>query len=297
MHNPLGDAATGTLLPDGTVLIGTEVYHPSTGTFTDTGHAGHDYGYTATMIMDGKVFIAGGGDSDPTACFSQTELYDPATVTFAAAPRMMICRYSHTATLLPNGIALIAGGASYDAGPYQANLASVEIYDFSTSTFGWIGNMIAGRQIHTATLLPDGRVLIAGGVGAPGYSALATAEVYTPPILIPPPELLSLSGSGSGQGAIQHANTYQVVSADNPALAGEALVIYCTGLADGSVVPPQVAIGGRMAEVLWFGKTPGIVGSNQINVRVPNGIVPGSALPVRLNYIGRPSNEVTIAVR
>ena len=297
MHHSWLDGASGPLLPDGTVLIGTEVHHPFTGTFTDTGHVSYDYEYTSTLLMDGRAFIAGGGDSDPGACYSTTELYDPVAASFVAAQKMTLCRFSHTATLLPSGTVLIAGGASYDAGPYQANLASAEIYDFSTSTFGWIGNMITGRQGHRATLLPDGCVLITGGVGAPGYSILASAEVYNPPILIAPPALLSLSSNGTGQGAIQHAATYQIASADNPALSGEILVIYCTGLADGSAIPPQVAIGGRMAEVLWFGNTPGYAGLNQINVRVPNSILPGPSVSVRLNYLNRPSNEVTIGVQ
>jgi uncharacterized protein (TIGR03437 family) len=107
--------------------------------------------------------------------------------------------------------------------------------------------------------------------------------------------LLSVSPD-SRQGAILHAGTSQVASSSNPAFIGEALAIYCTGLVDGSAIPPQITIGDRAAEILYFGKAPVYDSLNQVNVRVPD-ISPGPAVPVRLTYQGRLSNEVTIGVR
>ena len=73
--------------------------------------------------------------------------------------------------------------------------------------------------------------------------------------------------------------------------------MYTTGLFEGGVIPLQVAIGGQFAEILFFGDAPGYPGYFQVNFRVPSGVAPGSAVSVRLTYIGRPSNGVTIGLQ
>jgi hypothetical protein len=194
--------------------------------------------------------------------------------------------------LLTDGSALVAGGLDY------AHLVttSAELYRPDSGTFAATGEMMAPRLFPTATLLLDGTVLLAGGMSIPGDlgSPQSSAEIYHPAITMPAPVVLSVAGS---QAAILHASTQRIVSQNQPAAAGEALEIYMTGLIDGGIIPPRAFIGGRMAEVLYFGNAPGFPGLNQINVRVPADVTPGLAVPVRMLYLDRPSNEVTIGVQ
>jgi hypothetical protein len=144
--------------------------------FSPTGNmvANHT-GPTATLLPNGKVLIAGGDFGDGDGPSPIAELFDPATGTFTATGSMTYGREQNTATLLPDGSVLIAGG--------HGNHASAELYDPVTGTFRITGSMATGRELHTATLLNDGTVLITGGDYWP--TALASAEIYTPAVVVP----------------------------------------------------------------------------------------------------------------
>jgi WD40 repeat protein len=92
---------------------------------------------------------------------------------FTATGSMTTARARHTATLLPNGKVLITGGITIWSTPTQTT-SSAEIYDPSTGMFSPTGSMTTARAGHTATLLPNGKVLIAGGAQD------RSAELYDP---------------------------------------------------------------------------------------------------------------------
>ena len=97
---------------------------------------------------------------------------------FTANGLMSTARACHSATLLPSGKVLLAGGINYPNGPTETILSSAEVFDPVLGTSMVVGSMSIGRTGHTATLLPSGKVLIAGG--AEETTQLATAELFDP---------------------------------------------------------------------------------------------------------------------
>lgn len=165
-----------------------ELYDPDTATFTPVGSmAAVRYVHTATLLPNGTVLVAGGYGSTGQS-LATAEIFDPATNAFAPAGDMARPRGGHTATLLPNEQVLLAGGFySGSASPNGGMLASAELYDWTTNTFVATGGLTGLRGYHTATLLPSGEVLLAGGITAVQTSGgtwsteqVATAELYDP---------------------------------------------------------------------------------------------------------------------
>src|SRR5712671_708324 len=133
-------------------------------------------------LNDGRVLICGGtSNAKVGGVLSSAELYDSNTRRFIPTGAMTVARMGQTITMLRDGRVLITGGARNIG--FRSELASAEIYDPSTGTFATTGSMRTPRKGHTATMLRDGRVLIAGGGrgGMPGgYISYDTAELYDP---------------------------------------------------------------------------------------------------------------------
>ena len=134
------------------------------------------YAHTATLLQNGLVLVAGGIELHFNA-HASAELYDPASRTWTATGSLDSKRYLHTATLLQNGMVLIVGG--FDTPDGGIISARAELYDPASGTWTSTGSLDTARYAHTATLLPNGMVLVAGGVGNTN-PWLASAELYDP---------------------------------------------------------------------------------------------------------------------
>jgi Galactose oxidase, central domain len=132
----------------------------------------------AIQLLNRKVLVeAGSVEGDAGLIDSPSaELYDPSTGTWTLTGNLNRRRFLHTATLLPDGKVLVAAGADIDGGGYFP-IASAELYDPATGTWTLTRPLNNRRFSHTATLLPNGKVLVVGGSNNVG---LTSAELYDP---------------------------------------------------------------------------------------------------------------------
>lgn len=274
-----------------------EVFDPATNTFTSLPTQSFQWlpEVAGVQLASGLVLFTGGNDGLGASTFAG--LYDPNSGLVTPTGSLNTARTDQTVVLLPDGTALVAGGQVLGLNVANRGVSSAEIFDPASGTFNPTGDMPAGAFGQTATVLLDGTVLMAGGYGpGSGPSPPGSNSIYHPNKLVPAPAL-PLSGDGTRQGAIWNASTGQIVSAQNPAAAGDVLSTYTTSLIEGGVIPPYVTVGGVLGKVLFFGDAPGYPGYFQVNFQVPSGVMTGNAVSVRLIYFGRASNAVTIALR
>jgi hypothetical protein len=194
---PIAAGPAAAVLNDGRILIAgytpttgrasatVAIYNPATGAWTTAGNLLQSRtGHTATTLTDGRVLIAGGKIASPGGALSLTgslELFNPSTGTSTAVigTGLAIPRSGHAAARLPDGRVLFVGGTN--------NLGTLDIAEIYTpgidpapgTVVQATGQMSAQRSNPSATLLPDGRVLVAGGRNNTGTD-LTTAEIFDP---------------------------------------------------------------------------------------------------------------------
>ncbi|MBI5631159.1 MAG: fibronectin type III domain-containing protein [Elusimicrobia bacterium] len=197
-------AHTSTLLPDGNILVvggmtapgdlttaltGVQISLERQNDFLDaTAMAVARASHTATMLPTGQVLIVGGVNSGGVR--TDAVVFDPSQNCWSASMAMTEVngRFNHTATLLKTGKVLVCGG---QRGSGAMN-SSCELYNAPTNpsftcggafgSFSATGSLASARSLHTSTLLPDGRVFLAGGWDPNNatYPYLVTTEIYNP---------------------------------------------------------------------------------------------------------------------
>lgn len=154
-----------------------EIYDPQTGTARVIGSLRSAvFGHTATTLADGRVVVIGGHNG--SGVYRTVDIFDPDSGTWMPSDDAPASEYQHSATLLADGRILVAGGRLQSS----AVVASSAVFDPRAARgqmWAAAGDLMTARAGHTATLLPSGQVLVAGGYGA-ASNTLQSAELFLP---------------------------------------------------------------------------------------------------------------------
>jgi hypothetical protein len=166
---------------------------------------GDRYYGSSTVYGTGKILMAGGGGGGnaagggssipPTATCEVIDLMQP-NPKWRRVGSMRWARRHMNATVLPDGKTLVTGGSSAPNNDARQAVYAAEMWDPATEKWTTMASMRVPRMYHsTALLLPDGRVLSAGGGRPPARAAssYSNCEIYSPPYLFrgPRPEIRS----------------------------------------------------------------------------------------------------------
>lgn len=150
-------------------------------------------------LRDGRVLIVG-GENDSGVAVNSAEIYNPRTGRWTLTSSMINARVNPTATLLKNGKVLIVGG--YSVNSDCCALSSAEIFDPRKSSFTATGFMAVARRNHTANLLSNGRVLVAGGYNGQDGNTDGSGNVNAPELYDP------ITGTFDATGNMSSARRY-----------------------------------------------------------------------------------------
>lgn len=131
-----------------------------------------DSGNTSTLLRDGRILVVSGYNA-------VAALYDPQSNRWSPTNSLSEpLQVPHTANLLTNGKVLVLGGCAQRPGFGCSRYAVPQLFDPAKNTWSPAAPMPRGREAYSATVLPDGLVLVAGGYG-PQW-VVASADLYDP---------------------------------------------------------------------------------------------------------------------
>lgn len=216
---------TGGVDGTGVVTTSCEIYDPIANTFTPVAPLlGLRAGHAAATLPNGRVMVVGGTTNftDLTtaigAALNSTELYDPATNTWAAGPNIGGRRLVPALTRLNTGQMLISGGIEvtiFLGIPLALTSTNkAQLYDTATNAWTNAPNMPAGRAYHhdNQVALADGRVLFTGGVfvpdllGALNATSIANADIYNPATNVWTATMMSRTRTGHSATLLPNGN-------------------------------------------------------------------------------------------
>jgi hypothetical protein len=223
----LGDGRLIDVGPDTT----TRTITPGTWTWQTLNTSPFD-GMSAVMYRPDKIMKAGAW-ADPDfngaltyAANARTAVLDmtQATPAWRETSPMSFARSYQNLTLLPDGTVLASGGMTDSDGvDLTKAVLPAEIWDPTTEKWTTVASLTNGREYHsTAILLPDGRVLMAGGGQLPGSTAVnqTNAEIYSPPYLFKGARPTITSSPGT----LTYGSTFAVQTPDAASIKSVALI-------------------------------------------------------------------------